>query len=143
MDRTHGPLDLQSLPDLTIGSEGLVISLSGTLQAQRGPGRRATLSVRSPNSKLQTRCSDADQEGILSERLKGEEPFSYFLRLVVSHALLSTDARVFLFPAILVAQVLVGAMGNTPPMWVHGVGDISAGILSCWFLYICVWGPGF
>ncbi len=37
-------------------------------------------------------------------------------RLVVSHALLSTDERFFLFPAILVAQVLVGAMGNTPPI---------------------------
>ena len=37
---------------------------------------------------------------------------SYFLRLVVSHALFSTDAWFFLFPAILVAQVLVGAMGK-------------------------------
>jgi hypothetical protein len=56
---------------------------------------------------------------------------------------LSTDARFFLFPTILVAQVLVGAMGNTPPMcMVHGVGDISVVILSCWILYICVWGPG-
>ncbi len=66
----------------------------------------------------------------------------YFLRLVVSHALLSTDARFFLFPAILVAQVLVGAMGNTPSIWGDAVGDISAVILFCWFLYICVWGPG-
>ena len=54
---------------------------------------------------------------------------------------LSTDEQVFLFPTILVAQVLVGAMGNTPPIWVHDVGDISAVILSCWILYICAWGP--
>jgi hypothetical protein len=66
---------------------------------------------------------------------------SYFLRLVVSHALLSTDARFFLFPAILVAQVLVGAMGNTPPIWVWCLGTFSAVILSCWILY-SVWGPG-
>ena len=30
-----------------------------------------------------------------------------------------------LFPAILVTQVLAGAMNNTPPIGVHGVGDIS------------------
>ena len=48
---------------------------------------------------------------------------------MVSHALLSTDARFFLFPAILVAQVLVGAIGNTPTIWVHGVGDISAAVI--------------
>ena len=29
-------------------------------------------------------------------------------------------------------------MGNTPPIWVHGVGDILTVIFS---LYICVWGP--
>jgi hypothetical protein len=34
---------------------------------------------------------------------------SYFLRLVVSNSLLSTDARFFLFPEILVTQVLVGS----------------------------------
>ena len=54
---------------------------------------------------------------------------------------LSTDARFFLIPAILVAQVLVEAMGNTPPIWLHGVGDIWVVILSCWILYICVWVP--
>lgn len=48
---------------------------------------------------------------------------------MVSHALLSTDARFFLFPASLVAQVLVGAIGNTPTIWVHGVGDISAAVI--------------
>ncbi len=36
----------------------------------------------------------------------------------------------------------VGVMRITPPIWVHAVGNISAVILSCWFLYICVWGPG-
>ncbi len=46
---------------------------------------------------------------------------------------------VFLFPAILIAQVLVGSMGNTPPIWVNGVGDISAAVSLSWrFLYICV-----
>jgi hypothetical protein len=40
------------------------------------------------------------------------------------HSLLSTDVRFFLFPTILVAQVLVGAMDNTPPIYI-GVGDIS------------------
>ena len=35
---------------------------------------------------------------------------------------LSTDARFFLFPTILVAQVLVGAMGNTPPYVFMGLG---------------------
>ena len=54
---------------------------------------------------------------------------------------LSTDEWFFVFPVILVAQVLVGAMGNTPPIWVHEVGDISVVILSWWILYICVWGP--
>ena len=57
---------------------------------------------------------------------------------ITSHSLLSTDARFFVFPGILVSQVFVGVMGNTPPIWVHGVGDISDDvILSCWFLYIC------
>ena len=64
---------------------------------------------------------------------------SYFLRLVVSHALFSTDARFFLFPAILVAQVLVGAMGNTPPIWI-GVGDFSTVILLMDFVHVRV-GP--
>jgi len=54
----------------------------------------------------------------------------------------SHRCAVFLFPAILVAQVLW-------EQWVillqygYGVGDISAVILSCWFLYICMWVPGF
>ena len=75
---------------------------------------------------------------------RGEEPpctdhphFSFLLssfggitRLVIYRC------TVCLFPAILVVQVLVGAMGNTPPIWVHGVGDISDVILSFWFLYI-------
>ena len=57
---------------------------------------------------------------------------SYFLRLVVSHDLLSTDEWFFLFPSILVAQVLVGTMGPPPSIWVQGVGDISVDvILSC------------
>ena len=64
---------------------------------------------------------------------------SYFLRLVVSHALFSTDARFFLFPAILVAQVLVGVMGNTPPIWI-GVGDFSTVILLMDFVHVRV-GP--
>ncbi len=51
---------------------------------------------------------------------------SYFLRLVVSHDLLSTDVWFFLFPSILVAQVLVGAMGNTPPIWMWCWGHF------CW-----------
>ncbi len=42
---------------------------------------------------------------------------SYFLRLVVSHYLLFTDARFFLFVTILVTQVIMGSMGNTPPIW--------------------------
>jgi hypothetical protein len=67
----------------------------------------------------------------------------YFLRWAVSHVSLSTDARFFLFPAILVAQVLVGAMGNTPLIWFMGLGTFSVVILSCWILYICVWVPGF
>ena len=54
---------------------------------------------------------------------------------------LSTDEWFFLFPSILVAQVFVGVMGNTLPIWVHGVGDISDVILSCWILCICVWDP--
>jgi hypothetical protein len=53
-----------------------------------------------------------------------------------------TEARFFLFPAILVAQLLMGAMGNTPPIWVWCLGTFSAVILSCWILY-SVWGPGF
>ena len=56
---------------------------------------------------------------------------------------LSTDTRFFHFPVILVAQVLVRAMGNPPPIWVNGVGDIWSVILSWWILYICVWAPGF
>ena len=63
------------------------------------------------------------------------------LRLVVSHSLLSTDERFSLFPAILVAQELVGTMGNTPPIWMW-CWDIFVVILSWWTLYICVWGPG-
>ncbi len=35
----------------------------------------------------------------------------------------------------------MGAMGNTPPIWVYGVGDISTVSLSCWILYICVLDP--
>jgi hypothetical protein len=54
---------------------------------------------------------------------------------------LSTDARVFLFPGSLVPQVLMGAMSNNPPIWVHGVGDISVVILSYWILYISVRDP--
>jgi hypothetical protein len=40
---------------------------------------------------------------------------SYFLRLVVSHSLLFTDAPFFLFVTILVTQVIMGAMGNGHP----------------------------
>ena len=69
---------------------------------------------------------------------------SYFLRLVVSHALLSTDARFFLFPAILVAQVLVGAMGNTPPIWMWCWGHFCCYSLLMDFVHLRVgpW-PGF
>ena len=38
MDHTHGPLDLQRLTDLTIGIEGLVISLSDTLHPREDRG---------------------------------------------------------------------------------------------------------
>ena len=54
---------------------------------------------------------------------------------------LSTDSWFVLFPTILVTQEIVGVMGNTLPIWVHGVGDISDVILSCWILCICVWDP--
>ena len=65
---------------------------------------------------------------------------SYFLRLVVSHALLSTDARFFLFPAILVAQVLVGAMGNTSPIWMWCWGHFCCYSLLMDFVHLRV-GP--
>ncbi len=69
---------------------------------------------------------------------------SYFLRLVVSHALLSTDARFFLFPAILVAQVLVGAMGNTPPIWMWCWGHFCCYSLLMDFVHLRVGScPGF
>ena len=38
MGLTHGPLVLQRLSDLTIGSEGLVISLRGRLQPREDRG---------------------------------------------------------------------------------------------------------
>ena len=54
---------------------------------------------------------------------------------------LSTDGRFFLFLVILVDQVLPGSMGNTPPIWVDGVGDIFDVIFYWWILYIYVWDP--
>ena len=56
---------------------------------------------------------------------------------------LSTDVWFSLLSTILVTQVLVGTMDYIPPIWVHGVGDISVVILSYWILYICMWAPGF
>ena len=106
-------------------------------------------------------CSDRNREDNASGRLKGGEPFpsishkvfcvpaftirccflSSFLFLSSFYGIFLTDERFFLFPAILVAQLLMGAMGNTPPIWVWCLGTFSAVILSCWILY-SVWGPG-
>ena len=38
-------------------------------------------------------------------------------------------------------SLLAGAMGNTPPIWVDGVGDIFDVIFYWWILYIYVWDP--
>jgi hypothetical protein len=66
------------------------------------------------------------------------------LRLVVSHSLLSTDERFSLFPAILVAQELVGTMGNTPPIWMWCWGHLCCYSLLMDFVHLRVgpW-PGF
>ena len=59
---------------------------------------------------------------------------------ITHRSCLSTDEWVFLFATILVDQVFVGAMGNTPPIWVEGVGDISdVSTLSCWILCFTFW----
>ena len=50
---------------------------------------------------------------------------------------LSTDERFSLFPAILVTQVLAGAMSNTPPI---GVLLFSPKLMD-FQRYICVWDP--
>ena len=47
---------------------------------------------------------------------------------------------VFLFPVILVAQVLVGAMGNTPPIWVWCWGHFCCYSLLMDFVHLRV-GP--
>jgi len=68
--------------------------------------------------------------------------FSFYRSFLSSfYGIFFTDARFFLFPAILVAQLLMGALGNTPPIWVWCLGTFSAVILSRWILY-SVWGPG-
>jgi hypothetical protein len=80
------------LEDLTIGQRrvGDFFERHIQRQAQRGLGRTVTLCVCSANSKLQTRCSGADREGILSERLKAKScfPVSAFTIHCCSHSII-------------------------------------------------------
>ena len=90
MDRTHGPLGLQRLPDLTIGQRRVGDFFEGHIAGPERIGAKSPCAcVLSPNSKLQTRCSGADREGILSERLKAKScfPVSAFTIHCCSHSI--------------------------------------------------------
>jgi hypothetical protein len=75
MDRTHGPLGFPRLTDLTIGQRRVGDFFDRHYSPREDRGEDPPLCVCFPNSKIQTRCSGVDREGILSELLKGEESF--------------------------------------------------------------------
>ena len=107
-------------------------TLNYTLVVVVQPGGQHVWTFRKRRSVSQFKCSPLSLFliSLLTIAISSQLQSDFFMRTFIPTffvgryhtSCLSTDEWFFLFPTTLVAQVIVGSMGNTPPIWVHGVG---------------------